>query len=127
MKPVPTFQESLEAYGADCAGILQRFMGDEAMYRRILGLLFQDGNLKKLGAALDAGDLTSAFEAAHTLKGVAGNLGLTPLYGAVCAIVEPLRRRDAECGYAALYRAVQEEFRRVEALWEELKASGGIT
>ena len=30
-------------------------------------------------------DLDGAFEAAHTLKGVAGNLGLTPLYRSVCA------------------------------------------
>ena len=35
--------------------------------------------------------MTSAFEAAHTLKGVTGNMGLTPLYDAVCTIVEPLR------------------------------------
>ena len=120
-----TFQESLEAYGADYEGIMRRFMGSEAVYRRILGLLFDDGNLEKLGKALDAGDLPAAFEAAHTLKGVAGNLGLTPLYGAVCAVVEPLRRRETACDYPALYRAVREEFRRVEALWEELKRSGG--
>ena len=36
-------------------------------------------------------DLIAAFDAAHTLKGVLSNMGLTPLYDCVSAIVEPLR------------------------------------
>ena len=122
-----TFQECLESYGADYTGIMQRFLGNEAVYRRILKLLFAGGNLMKLGTALEAGDLDVAFKAGHTLKGVAGNLGLTPLYDAACAIVEPLRCRTPACDYPVLYRAVQEEFRRVEVLWDELKGSGGLT
>lgn len=95
-----------EAYGADYDATMERFMGNEDMYRRILGMLFQDGCAEQIEAALAAGDLTAAFQAAHTLKGVAGNLGLTPLYGAVSALVEPLRRGEgAEA--PALYAAVR--------------------
>ncbi|MBR5658308.1 MAG: Hpt domain-containing protein, partial [Lachnospiraceae bacterium] len=36
-------------------------------------------------------DLKGAFEAAHALKGVLGNLSLTPLYEIVCEITELLR------------------------------------
>ena len=39
---------------------------------------------------------------AHTLKGVAGNMGLTPLFDKVCAIVEPLRVCKEEAAYACL-------------------------
>lgn len=112
-----TFKETFEAYGADYASTIQsRFMGNETMYLRFLDMLFEDVNLKKLGGALDRGDMNAAFEAAHTLKGVTGNLGLTPLYNAVCALVEPLRRQDA-CGeYDALYQVVCVEFDQADKL-----------
>ena len=118
------FQETFEAYGADYAATMERFMGNEAMYLRFLDMLFQDENLSKLGEALDGGDLQSAFAAAHTLKGVAANMGLTPLYVAVCAIVEPLRAGTPGCASAALYAGVQQEFQKVRALRDALKGGG---
>ncbi|MBU5625989.1 Hpt domain-containing protein [Oscillibacter sp. MSJ-2] len=99
---------------------MSRFLGNEEMYLRFLHMLFQDDNLQKLGQALERGDLTAAFEAAHTLKGVTGNLGLTPLYEAVCVIVEPLRDRK-EQDYAQMYQRIREEFRRADAFLEQLK------
>lgn len=110
------FKEQFVAYGADYEGTMQRFMGNEAMYMKFLGMLFQDDNLQKLGDAICAGDLAGAFAAAHTLKGVVGNMGLTPLYQAVCAIVEPLRNGERREDYPALYEAVQQEFQRVGEL-----------
>jgi HPt (histidine-containing phosphotransfer) domain-containing protein len=117
----PGFREIFQAYGADYDATMERFMGNEALYLRLLGMLFQDDNLHKLGVALEAGDLTAAFEAAHTLKGVAGNMGLSPLYEAVCAMVEPLRARQPRSDYATLYQAVLTEFREVETLHRRLK------
>lgn len=118
-----TFQELFEAYGADYRETMRRFMNKEAMYIRFLDMLFQDTSLEKLGRALDSGDMTGAFEAAHTLKGVSANLGLTPLYEAVCAIVEPLRFGtpfDAE----QLFEKIQSEFKRVDLLRSSLKGEG---
>ncbi|MFQ8599448.1 MAG: Hpt domain-containing protein [Oscillospiraceae bacterium] len=88
------FKVLFEAYGADYQTTMNRFMGNETLYLKLLDMLFRDTNLQRLGAALDANDLSDAFAAAHTLKGVVGNMGLTPLYSAVCAIVEPLRKRE---------------------------------
>lgn len=88
---MPGFPECFAAYGADHRDTMARFLGSESLYLRFLDMLPQDDNLRKLGAALADGDLERAFLAAHTLKGVAGNLGLLPLSRAVCAIVEPLR------------------------------------
>ena len=115
-----SFQEAFEAYGADYQATMSRFLGNEDMYLRFLNMLFQDDNLQKLGQALECGDLTAAFEAAHTLKGVTGNLGLTPLYQAVCDIVEPLRDRKVG-GYAQPYQHIQEEFQQAGAFLEQLK------
>lgn len=95
----------LTAYGADMDGALERFVGDEALYADCFGLFLKDPSFAALDAALASGDYAAAFDAAHTLKGVAGNLGLTPLYDAVCSLVEPLRRQDCT-GLDAPYQAV---------------------
>lgn len=111
-------------YGADYAATMGRFMGNEALYLRLLGMLFQDDTLEQLGAALDADDRRRGFEAAHTLKGVASNLGLTPLCRALELIVEPLRAGEERGDYPTLYHAVRREFQRAEAFRAALTEGG---
>ncbi|MGI6200075.1 MAG: Hpt domain-containing protein [Christensenellales bacterium] len=115
------FRERFEAYGGDYEATMGRFMGNEALYRRLLPMLFEDDSFSKLKAALIAGDLEGAFQAAHTLKGVTGNLGLTPLYAAICQIVEPLRRRDPDADYPAMSQAIADEFDKVARLRRQLE------
>ena len=119
------FREIFNAYGADYEATMVRFMGNETMYLKFLDMLFQDDNLRKLGDALKTGDITSAFEAGYTLKGVVGNMGLTPLYEAVCEMVEPLRNKELRDDYAALYQRITDEFQRADELRQELKGGGG--
>ena len=118
------FKEKFQAYGADYSVTMERFMGNEAMYMRFLDMLFEDENLRRLGEALEEGNMNDAFTAAHTLKGVAGTMGLTPLYKAICAIVEPLRSGDQNGNYSELYKAVQAEFERADLLRRQLKGDG---
>lgn len=120
------FKVLFEAYGADYQTTMNRFMGNETLYLKLLDMLFRDTNLQRLGAALDANDLSDAFAAAHTLKGVVGNMGLTPLYSAVCAIVEPLRKREQRDDYPALYHAVQAEFHKADAFRMRLRGGGEV-
>lgn len=115
------FREIFEAYGADYGETMGRFMGNEAMYLRLMEMLFADDNLQKLGSSLEADDLKGAFEAAHALKGVVGNMGLTPLYKAVCTIVEPLRARETRDDYMALFEEIREEFQKADELRAKLK------
>ena len=56
-------------------------MGSEALLERLLGKFLEDRNLPALRAALEAGRRSRAVRAAHTLKGVCGNLSMTELYG----------------------------------------------
>lgn len=117
------FEEIFESYGADYSTTMARFIGNKQMYLKFLDMLFQDDNLQKLGSAIEAHDLKTGFEAAHTLKGVAANMGLTPLLDSVCAIVEPLRAGNEAADYQALYTEIQREFNRVEVLREDLKGA----
>lgn len=116
------FRQVFEAYGANYEITMERFLGKEELYLKYLDMLFEDDTLSKLEVSLALGDLSSAFEAAHTLKGVVGNMGLAPLYTAVCALVEPLRKK-VEGDYQALLKVVQGEFCRADALRGKLKGS----
>ena len=115
------FREIFEVYGADYNSTMARFMGKEAMYVKCLDMLFKDDNLEKLGTALEQQDYEAAFAAAHTLKGVVGNMGLTPLFNAVCAIVESLRKREVPEDYNVLYQIIQTGFLQADEFRKKLK------
>lgn len=118
-----SLRAQFEVYGANYDATMERFMGSESTYIKLLGLLFQDENPALLGRALEAGDVAGAFQAAHTLKGVAGNLGLTPLYGAACALVEPLRQ-GTWTDTAPLHAALCRELEQAAAFYQALKGVG---
>lgn len=90
-------------------------MDDEELYAECFAMFMEDPSFVQLGEALKRQDDAAAFDAAHTLKGVAGNLGLTPLFAAICAIVEPLRC-GAHDGLDGLYAAVMDAKAAVEQL-----------
>ena len=93
--------EKLNDFGANTAEGLSRCAGNEALYLKLVGMIPAEANFDKLQAALQAGDLDSAFEAAHALKGVLGNLSLTPMYQVSVEITELLRART-EMDYTPL-------------------------
>lgn len=108
-------KQILEAYGADIPGIADRFTDDAELYLQCYNDLLGEDNRKLLAAAMKAKDYEKAFEAAHALKGLTGNLGLTPLYGALCKLVESLRVGEYG-GVKAEYRDVCEQLDRVQRL-----------
>ncbi len=83
--------DELRRYGANTAEGLARCMNNESFYLRIVGMSLDDPNFEKLAAAVGKNDKKEAFEAAHALKGVLGNVALTPLYEPVSEMTELLR------------------------------------
>ena len=92
----PLDMERLTAAGIDVADALARFMNNESLLLRCLTRFPEDRNYAELVRALGDGDAERAFTAAHTLKGVAGNLALRGLYQTVSELVERLRASDME-------------------------------
>ncbi len=86
--------DALKAQGADIDGVMERFLRDEALYVDCFEEFMLDENFKALGKAIMVQDHSQAFEYAHALKGVAGNLGLLPLYRAASNIVSALRAKE---------------------------------
>ena len=105
--------DGLKAYGGNVEEGLSRCMNDEAFYLRMVQMMLSDHSMDKLEAAIHEGNLDAAFEAAHALKGVAGNLSLTPLYEADLELTECLRARK-DMDYEPLLS-------KVKAAYDELK------
>ena len=72
--------------------------------------------MEELTKGIESCDYRRAFEAAHGLKGDTGNLSLTPLYEAVCLLVEDLR--PAYAG-ASVRAGLADDYARVLALFAE--------
>ena len=99
--------EKLQEFGVNTQEGLGRCMGNEGFYLKLVGMAAADGNFEKLSAAIEAGDLDGAFEASHALKGVLGNLSLTPLYAPASEMCELLRART-DTDYAPLLEQLLE-------------------
>jgi len=82
--------------GLDTKLGLKRVLGKRALYYNLLRKFVENhkGATGKIREALDGGDKGAAEREAHTLKGVGGNIGATPLQAAAQA-VEAKIREDA--------------------------------
>ena len=82
--------------GIDVRAALERLGHKRARYRRILlnfALEYRD-KAREIDASLGAGELEKAGEMLHTVKGVAGNLGMLRLYDAIVVLENSIK---AEC------------------------------
>ena len=102
-------KDDLISAGADYTGGLELCMNNEDFYFKMIRKGLANERFDSLKKNLDDKNLDAAFEDAHALKGVAGNLHLTPLYNAISAIVEPLRAHDSEADYSSLYNSMNEQ------------------
>lgn len=85
-----TLEELYETIGGDYRSTKSRFMTDERILRFVRKFPL-DQSYQTLESSLAAGNQAEAFRAAHTLKGVAQNLGFTALYEIASAVTEVLR------------------------------------
>ena len=107
--------------GIDVGSMLERCMGNEALLERLLKKFLADTSYARLVGAFEAGDGAAALDAAHTLKGVCGNMSITGLFELLARQVQVLRRGDmAEAAsmvpevtrrYDAAVQAIQKSFR----------------
>jgi HPt (histidine-containing phosphotransfer) domain-containing protein len=107
--------DSLRNYGANVEEGLERCMGMEDFYIEMIELGMSDERFETLEQNLQAKDLEEAFETVHALKGVIGNLALTPLYETICEMTEHLRNKE-EIDYKPLYNKLIEQRNQVKEL-----------
>ena len=109
--------EAMEDMGAEAEETLERLCGDETMYLHYLKDFHKNENLPNLRGAIAAQDNAKALREAHTLKGVALNLGLLPIADPCIEMVR-LFRADKQEEAVALLPEIEEQFK----LWTEFIA-----
>jgi HPt (histidine-containing phosphotransfer) domain-containing protein len=80
--------------GNDYVGMIERFDGNLDLFEQMIRLFMQDKTIEDLQQHVNDQEYEKAFHDAHTLKGVAGNLGLTALHMEASAMTEKLRVND---------------------------------
>lgn len=93
-----TWKQIAQNAGIDIDSGVERFSGNEMLYEKFLHRFADDKSYSELVAALSDDDCSAAFNAAHTLKGVSGNLSLIRLQEIVSEQVEYLRLGDLDAG-----------------------------
>lgn len=103
--------DELKTLGVDVDDGLKRIMGNEKLYRKLLGSFVRMIRAQALPVDFDTTDCTDAIERAHAIKGTAGNLSLTPIYESYSEILNLLRSGKPEEAKAVLEKVlpVQEE------------------
>ena len=107
--------ETLNEFGVNTKEGLTRCMNNEKFYFKMIKMGLASDQFDKLGESLAAGNLEDAFESAHALKGVLGNLALTPIYNPLAEMTE-LLRAGKSADYVKMYQPIIELRNKLLAL-----------
>jgi two-component system, sensor histidine kinase and response regulator len=112
--------------GLDVRDGLSRVGGNQALYRKLLRQFVdgQAGAIAEAGEALTAGDIARAERAAHTLKGVAGNIGAIRVQAAAGRLERSIRDRAPAAEVDAATREAREELDQLVTLLRSALAAG---
>ena len=98
--------DKLKEMGIDPTEGLGRCMNNEAFYFKMVKMGLSNEYFESLSQSLAKGDLETAFEEAHALKGVAGNLALGTIYDSIADLTEKLRAKES-ADYVAFYAPIK--------------------
>lgn len=110
--------EKLTEMGVDTKEGLNRCLNNEGFYFKMIAMGLANEYFDTLQKALEANNIGEAFEAAHALKGVIGNLALSPIYDPLAEMTELLRAKK-EADYVAMYKPIKEIRDKMLALCEQ--------
>lgn len=80
--------------GGDFDGVKSRLLTEERI-EKFVNIFFDDPTYSSLEENLNAGNLQEAFRAAHTLKGVSRDVGLTTISDPATELADALRPDDS--------------------------------
>lgn len=107
-----TVKECYAKIGGNYEDVLRR-LSDEARIERFLGKFLQDRSYPDLLLSIEQENVQEAFRAAHSLKGICLNLGLSALAQSSSQLTEALR------GCAEFSDSAGELLRQVTADYEK--------
>lgn len=88
--------EELKEMGVNTEEAIDRFVGNAALYEKMLRTFPKMIRSSEVDPDFDANDYADMIEKTHAIKGTSGNLSLTPIYKAYTDIVDLLRSGKPE-------------------------------
>ena len=101
----------LNNYGIDYDSAVERFMGNQKLYERLLKEFIIENEFTKAAEALEKKEYEKAYSFIHSMKGITGNLSINRLYEKCCKVVEVLVKKE--------YEKVSESFDSLMRSYEE--------
>lgn len=104
-----TMEQQLLSAGVNIREGVARFAGNAPLYEKFLFKFLDDPSFAQLQTAVAAANWEDALTAAHTLKGVSGNLGLDALFNASAQVVSLLREQNP-AGALSAYETLKKSY-----------------
>lgn len=84
--------DDLKELGVDVDEGIGRVMGDRSLYEMMLGMFISTVESSPISAEdFDGADLKGLIDRVHKLKGITGNLSMTPLFAKYMEVLSLLR------------------------------------
>ena len=109
------FMALLEDSGVNLSQALGRFMGNEALFLSFIGKLPEKLQFDPILQALNQEDEEEFYMRVHSLKGMAGNLSIEPIYDCAQAILVEFRASKFQ-NKKKLLSLIEEAIRESESL-----------
>lgn len=114
-----TIEAILIQAGSDVDTVLKRFGDNKALLERFMKKFISDENFHQLEKAVADKDYKAIEMTAHTLKGLAANLGFTALSNQCAEIVADIRESKFD-RLDSLMEKASEEYKKIIDLIEQL-------
>ncbi|MBQ9384656.1 MAG: Hpt domain-containing protein [Ruminiclostridium sp.] len=112
--------DNLRKFGANVDEGVKRCLDDEDFYIDLVKSAIPDTRIDELEQCINNGELDKAFEIAHALKGMYGNISLTPIYEPINEMTELLRDRK-EADYSPYLNKAKEQKKNLVELYNARK------
>lgn len=89
-----TLEDAVDKLEVDFERTMARMCNNEQLYKKLLRKMLSDKNFITLKQAVEENDYSTIEIAAHTLKGVAGNLGLNKLQDSCNVMITSVRSKE---------------------------------
>lgn len=107
-------KECYDAMDANYDDVMRR-LGSEERITRFLSKILEDKSFLLLCNSMKAGNYEEAFRAAHSIKGICMNLGLTPLQESSSALTENLRDGKPDKDTVPLLERTMKDYEKIAA------------
>lgn len=111
-----TLTDKLASYGIDYIDAMDRMDDDADLYKTLAMKYLDNSNYADLVASMEMKDFDEGYKAAHSLKGISGNLSFNDLFKVAAAMSDALKQGEYQAAEKMLPDLEKENARVIEGL-----------